>query len=206
MEVSLTLASTAALFGALLALALVPGVSVLTVTARAAAHGFAHGAAASAGIVAGDLVFVLVAMFGLAVLAEQMGDAFRWLRYAGGIYLIVLGIGLWRSRTAAAGPVGDRGASLPASFMSGLLVTLADQKAILFYLGFFPAFLDLAAMTQADLAIVVAVTVVAVGGAKLGYAWAAHRAGHFIGPRAGVALNGLAAAIMVAVGGVLLVA
>ena len=34
--------------------------------------------------------------------------------------------------------------------MAGLLVTLADQKAILFYLGFLPAFMDLDAITPAD--------------------------------------------------------
>jgi threonine/homoserine/homoserine lactone efflux protein len=204
MQTTLTLASTAALFGSMLVLALVPSVSVLTVSARSAAYGLSHGAAAALGIVAGDLIFVLVAVFGLALLAETMGDAFRWLRYAGGVYLIVLGIGLWRARANDATAGAAKNASLPASFMSGLLVTLADQKAILFYLGFFPAFFDLAALTRTDLAIVAAVTVFAVGGAKLAYAVAARGAGRIVGSHAGTALNALAAAIMVAVGMALL--
>ena len=57
------------------------------------------------------------------------------------------------------------------------MITLADQKAILFYLGFFPAFLDLAALSVADTAIILLVTIVAVGGVKLVYAWLAGSGG-----------------------------
>jgi len=46
------------------------------------------------------------------------------------------------------------------------MITLGDQKAILFYLGFFPAFLDLKAISALDAVIVLAITVVTVGGAK----------------------------------------
>jgi len=50
------------------------------------------------------------------------------------------------------------------------MITLGDQKAILFYLGFFPAFLDLVAMSALDTAVILLVTTVAVGGVKLAYA------------------------------------
>lgn len=65
--------------------------------------------------------------------------------------------------------------------MADFLVTLADQKAVLFYLGFLPAFVDLSQRNLVDTAVVIAITVLAVGGVKLGYAALADRA--FIRPR-----------------------
>ena len=120
--------------------ALIPGVSVLAVSARSAAFGFAHGIFTSLGIVVGDMAFILVAIYGLSVLAGLMGNYFFLIKYLGGAYLIWLGIVLWRSKSKVE-KVADSGkSSLPSSFMTGLLITLGDQKAILFYLGFFPAF------------------------------------------------------------------
>ena len=89
--------------------------------------------------------------------------------------------------------------------MTGLLITLGDQKAILFYLGFFPAFLDLSEMTPADTLIIIIIATLGVGGAKLVYAFLADRARVlFDGSGAARGLNLLAAGIMVAVGVVLL--
>jgi len=83
--------------------------------------------------------------------------------------------------------------------------TLGDQKAILFYLGFFPAFMDLKALTMLDALIVILIAAVAVGSVKLGYAWAASRAGALVGVRVGRPLNIVAACVMIVVGAVLMV-
>jgi len=193
----------AALFGAMAMLAAVPSVSVLAVCARAAASGFLHGVSTAAGVVAGDIVFILLAMFGLALLAGAMGDAFHLLRYPAGAYLVWLGIRLWRSGAGGdetARATGAKDNSLAASFMTGLLITLGDQKAVLFYLGFLPAFINLAAVTPVDVVVVSAIAVAAVGGVKIGYAWMAHRAGAILGSGAGRVMNRLAAALMCAVG------
>ena len=44
----------------------------------------------------GDIVFILLAIFGLAVLAETLGDYFAFVKYLGGAYLIGFGVMLWR--------------------------------------------------------------------------------------------------------------
>lgn len=200
----MTVAGMAALFGAMAVLAAVPSVSVLAVTSRSASHGFGHGAATSLGIVAGDLVFVLLAVFGLALLVEALGETFFLVRYLAGALLIWLGVSLWRAPVRPED--GDAPeASLLSSFMAGLLLTLADQKAVLFYLGLLPAFVDLAAISLMDVAAVAAVTIVAVGGVKLGYAYAADRAGAVLGKSAGRVMNRLAACVMMAVGFFLIV-
>ena len=58
-------------------LAVIPSVSVLAVSARAAAFGFSHGLFTALGIVAGDIIFILVAVYGLVFIAEAMGEQFR---------------------------------------------------------------------------------------------------------------------------------
>lgn len=74
MESGLTPANLAALAGVLVVGASVPSLSVLTVSARSAALGFSHGALTSAGIVVGDMIFILIAIYGLSVLASLLGD------------------------------------------------------------------------------------------------------------------------------------
>lgn len=189
-----------ALSGAMLVLAAVPSVSVLTVSARSASAGFTHGALAAVGVVAGDLCFILLAMLGLALLVEAMGSLSYLLQYLGGAYLIGLGIVLWRRRSRPPGFRDAAGASRLSSFASGLLVTLGDQKAILFYLGFLPAFFDLNALAVSDIVAIVAITILTVGGVKLGYAYAAHKAGRALGGKAGHAMRIAAACTLIGVG------
>lgn len=202
----MTLNTLLALFAAMALLAAVPSVSVLTVIARSASGGFVHGAFATLGVVTGDLLYILLALTGLAFLADAMGGLFVVLTYLGGVYLIGLGYVLWRNKTPPTMPeAGGSVRSLKSSFATGLLVTLGDQKAVIFYVGFLPAFVDLSAVTVWGVAAVMAITVLAVGGVKLAYAYAAHKAGRQIGARAGTVLNRLAAALMIAVGVLILV-
>ena len=185
----------------MIVLAIVPSVSVLAVTARAAAFGFTHGLFTALGIVAADILFILVAVYGLALIAEMMGDQFRLIQYIGAAYLIWLGISLWRAETTARAANSVQQSSWSSSFLTGLLITLGDQKAILFYLGFFPAFIDLSKMTPADTLIIVLIAILGVGGAKLVYAFLADRASAMLqDSRALRGINILAACIMIAVG------
>jgi threonine/homoserine/homoserine lactone efflux protein len=182
-------------------LAIVPSVSVMAVTARAAAFGFTHGLFTTLGIVFADILFILVAIYGLALIAEMMGDQFRLIQYIGAAYLIWLGISLWRADAKARTSDSLSQSSWSSSFLTGFLITLGDQKAILFYLGFFPAFIDLSVMTPVDTLIIVLIAILSVGGAKLVYAFLADRASlMFKDSRALHGINMLAACIMIAVG------
>src|SRR5690554_6318689 len=96
--ITMSLGEILALFAAMVTLALVPSTSVALVVARSSSAGFSNGSAVAAGIVVGDLVFVFLAVFGMAVLAEVMGSFFLILRYLAGAYLIWFGISLMRSK------------------------------------------------------------------------------------------------------------
>ena len=182
-------------------LAIIPSVSVLAVTARSAAFGFTHGVLTALGIVAADILFILVAVYGLAIVAELMGAQFKLVQYLGGAYLVWLGISLWRADAKAHKPDEIKQSSRSSSFLTGFLITLGDQKAILFYLGFFPAFIDLTRMTMADTLIIIVIATIGVGGAKIFYAYLADRARTvFKNTRAIRAINILAACVMITVG------
>ncbi len=200
LESTLTLTTISALLGTLIVLAIVPSVSVLAVSARAAAFGFTHGMFTALGIVVADILFIVIAVYGLALVAELMGDQFRLIQYLGAAYLVWLGISLWRADAKARAADSVSQSSWLSSFLAGFLITLGDQKAILFYLGFFPAFIDLSTMTPVDTLIIILIAIVGVGGAKLVYAYLADRAAVvFRDSRALRGLNRLAAGIMIVV-------
>lgn len=204
MNATLSLGKLAALFGAMAVLAALPSVSVLAVTAKSAGSGFLHGLLTALGIVVGDMIFILIAIFGLVLLVQTLGSAFFWIQYACGAYLIWLGLRLWRSRWQQSQATRDSNSSLLGSFLTGLLITLADQKAVLFYMGFFPAFFDLAKLTALDVLLLLLVTLFAVGGVKVGYAYAAARTSLSLGSRM-VLINKIAAALMVIAGIVVII-
>jgi threonine/homoserine/homoserine lactone efflux protein len=200
METSLTYSTSATLFSAMLVMALVPSLSVMTVSARSAAFGFAHGVSTAIGVVAGDIVFILIVILGLAAIAESMEGLMLILKYGGGAYLVYLGIKLWRSKPKLQESEESPAESIASSFMAGFLLTLSDQKAILFYLVFFPAFVDLSKLTFVDAIIIVIIATLSVGGAKLAYAFMAEKASKLLTPKIHLAMNVLASLIMICVG------
>ena len=177
---TMSLVEIIALFVVMTILALVPSTSVALVVARSSTAGFLNGGAVVAGIVVGDLVFVFLAVLGMAALAEVMGNLFLILKYLAGAYLIWFGICLMKSKPSLQVEAPGRSAStLSESFLSGLILTLGDMKAIFFYASLLPAFVDLATIKTSDMAIIVILTIVAVGGVKLGYAYSAMRVASF---------------------------
>lgn len=202
----MSLVEILALFTVMSALALVPSTSVALVVARASSAGFSNGCAVAAGIVIGDLIFVLLAVLGMTALAEVVGSFFLILRYLAGAYLIWFGISLMRSKAPLQVEHSGRSASkLSASFFSGLLLTLGDVKAIFFYASLFPTFVDLATIRTLDIAAIAMITIVAVGGVKLGYAYFAGAVASFvINHRAERAVKVTAGGLMVGVGSYLI--
>tara|TARA_E500000318_G_scaffold4924_1_gene4991 strand:+ start:6954 stop:7586 length:633 start_codon:yes stop_codon:yes gene_type:complete len=169
------------LFFVLAGMAALPSSSVALVVARSAMSGVPHGLAVAAGVVAGDLIFMAMAILSMAALASQLGALFLLIKYAAGLYLVWFGVGLIRRQRGnissgehASAPKNGRG-GLVTSFVAGLLLTLGDIKAIFFYASLLPTFVDLGALSGTDVALLSAVTVMSVGGVKVVYAVAASR-------------------------------
>lgn len=200
MQSSMTFSSLIALFSSMVILASIPSVSVLAVSTRSATSGFIHGVFTTIGVVLGDIIFIIIAIWGLSFFAETMEGLFILIKYLGGAYLILLGIGLCRSKSKDVKTEEVVETSLLSSFLAGLSITLADQKATLFYLGFFPAFLDISKISYLDTLIIIVITIVSVGGVKLGYAFMADRAKLLMSSKIRKGMNIAAGCVMIAVG------
>ncbi len=204
---NLTLYSSGALFTSMLLLALIPSMSVLIVSTRTATSGVRHGLATAGGIVVGDLVYIVIALFGLTLLSGWMANYGYLIRYVGGAYLIYLGINLLRATSPHAQPEQvNATTSIYNSFLSGLFLTLADQKVILFYLGFFPAFINLSTITLLDTSLVMLIAIFAVGGAKVFYVILIDRTRSLLTSPKHIYLYKLGGAILITIGCLLLLA
>ncbi|MEN8198815.1 MAG: LysE family translocator [Thermodesulfobacteriota bacterium] len=186
---------------AMFLLAASPGPGVFATVARALASGFSHAAVLVLGIVLGDLIFLLLAIYGLSAIADLLGNFFTLVKCVGGLYLIWLGIQIWRTPAAPDQVTGTVELSWKKNFSSGLIITLANPKVILFYLGFLPAFVELSALTTMDVLLIAAVVVVVLSSVLLSYAWAASQTGRFFKTQSSFRLlNRCAGGTMVTVG------
>jgi threonine/homoserine/homoserine lactone efflux protein len=202
----MTAGSILALTGAMLAIAIVPGPSDFLVVARSITAGFAHGVAVTLGVIAADYVFILAAIFSLGLIASQFGELFAVIKYVCGFYLIALGVATLRTRNEQQVESGLQAGSWAASLSSGFLVTLGDPKAIFFYLGFLPAFVDMANATWRDAVIVMAVATVTIAVVKLSYAYGSGRAKVLLETgRAHTAMQAMGGSVLAGTGAFLLV-
>lgn len=171
----MSIIETITLFGIMVALAAIPSSSVALVVTRSATLGVSNGIAVAAGIILGDLVFVMLAILGLSVVANAMGSLFMVIKYLGAIYLLWLGFSLLKAQsktTITVNKAREKG-NLVASLLAGLILTLGDVKAIVFYVSLFPVFIDLTALKVTEVLIIIFITVVSVGGVKVCYALSA---------------------------------
>ena len=189
---------------AMAVLAATPGPGVFATVGRALASGFRQAAIVVLGIVIGDLVFLLFAVYGLAAVAQWLGGLFTLVKYAGAAYLIWLGIGLWRAPVGHAAVTSLTEVTWPRNLLSGLLITLGNPKVILFYLGFLPAFIDLGDLDGLGVSLIALVVSVVLGSILLLYAYLAARARQLLLDRAARRLlNRTAGGVMIATGAVL---
>ncbi len=170
----MSLESWIALVFALTLLGLSPGPAWASVVATSIARGFAAAAAMALGVALADVVFLLFAVFGLVLLAKALGALFLAVKLAGAAYLIWLGIRLWRHPPAVPDAPPTAGRPL-GPFLAGFALTLGNPKAIAFYLGFLPAFMDLAAIDGWDVALMALTTFTVIAAMLSGYAAAAVR-------------------------------
>jgi threonine/homoserine/homoserine lactone efflux protein len=163
--------------------ALTPGPAVAAIVARAIDRGARPALCLSAGVLAGDLLFLALAAAGMAAVAQSSGEIFVVLRWAGAAYLAWQGLSLWLSAPPEVGsatpPLAGQARSLWGDFAAGLLLMLGHVQAMLFYAALLPGFVDFGSLGLADFLLVALLIVVIIGGVNAGYALLASRARRF---------------------------
>ncbi|WP_300673373.1 LysE family translocator [Desulfoluna sp.] len=168
------LLSFTALASAMVILALTPGPGVFATIATALSSGFRATLSLIFGLVTGDICYLLFAIFGLSLVAEAMGAFFIFIKIGAGAYLVYLGVRLLFA--APCRPEDTPPSSTGKTYLSGLFITLANPKVILFYCGFLPAFMDLKALTPTGVALTALTVATVVTTVLCGYALLASRA------------------------------
>jgi threonine/homoserine/homoserine lactone efflux protein len=162
--------------------ALTPGPAVTAIVARAIADGPRPAMAINAGVVTGDLLFLGLAVGGMAAAAHSLGEYFAVLAVLGAAYLAWQGVRLWRTepRVAAVARAGHE-SHFWRNYAAGLLLMLGHVQAMLFYAALLPGFVNLGSLRLPDLLLLAAMLVVVIGGVNTGYAVAASRSRRFFG-------------------------
>jgi homoserine/homoserine lactone efflux protein len=121
-------------------LVVVPGPTVTVIIANSLRYGARAGLLNVAGTQLGLAVMLAIVILGLGTVLETLGWWFDVLRWAGALYLIWLGIRLFRST----GSLGNPNVPLPRGgfFFQGFVVLMSNPKVIVLFGALFPQFID----------------------------------------------------------------
>jgi threonine/homoserine/homoserine lactone efflux protein len=178
----------------------IPGPGNLALLTATGKGGVRAGMAATLGVIAGDQVLLWLAVAGLSAVLINYPSLYSSVKWAGAAYLIGLGYSLFNAKAGDA-PVLDM--KPEHYFRQGLLITVLNPKAIVFYMAFFPLFVDprihLGLITFGFMALTIAVLTFVYG---LVVVLLAHHLAERVraNPLATVMLNKVAGALLIAFG------
>ncbi len=156
------------------------------------------------GIVIGDLTFALMAMLGLAAIANNFTFIFLALKVIGGSYLIYLGYKSWI--TAKIKEIkGKSEESRWKLLSSGFLLTASNPKDLIFFISFLPAFMNLKDATIIDIATASMVIAITFFLTLSAYAILADRARNLFSDKIAMTYLNRGAGIMLATVGLLVI-
>ncbi|MEC6796224.1 LysE family translocator [Photobacterium sp. S4TG1] len=199
----MSLEAAIAFFFAIFIFAITPGPGVFAILAKAMVEGPRQCIMMALGMVASDLLYLQLACFGLATIAENWSEVFVIIRYVGAGYLIYLGYKMITAFTHNQSiPNQEKPQQTPlASFSHGFLISASNPKVILFYVSFLPTFIDLTRLNSTDIILISVLSSIALMSAIMLVAYGASRLAKVIKtPIAQQRLNKTAGGIMIAAG------
>ncbi|MCB1888407.1 MAG: LysE family translocator [Rhodocyclaceae bacterium] len=141
-------------------LLVIPGPTILTVISYSLSHGARANVPLVAAVALGDSTALLASLLGLGAVLAASAFWFTVVKVVGGLYLLVLGLGMLRSKAVSLpveaaldlSPKGGAG----RLFAHTWLVTALNPKGIIFFTAFLPQFIDPAGDTHRQLWILAA--------------------------------------------------
>ena len=154
----LGIADYGAFCAAILLFLALPGPGTFALLTSTGHGGLRAGAAATLGLIVGDQLLLWLAVAGMAALLAAHPVVFKAVQYGGAAYLGWIGLKLVFARPGAASPIRIE----PHHYArQALFITLLNPKAVVFYMAFFPLFIDPAqhrgVVTFAAMALTIAV-------------------------------------------------
>ena len=138
----------ASIVGVIIIGAMTPGPSFIVVAQISLANSRAHGLSAALGMGLGALVFASLALLGLHIIFTQVVWLYTAFKVLGGLYLLYLGVKIWRGAKTPLGSSGNDANSDPRanqtlfrSFSYAFMTQISNPKAAIIYSGVFAVFL-----------------------------------------------------------------
>ncbi|WP_295957256.1 LysE family transporter [Rhodoferax sp.] len=133
------IANYAAFVAAIIVFLMIPGPGNLALITSTSKGGIRGGLAATLGVILGDQVLMWTAVAGVAALLASYPVAFAAVQWLGAAYLAYLGGKMLLAKAGDAPILNIK----PSHFLrQALVITLLNPKAIVFYMAFFPLFVD----------------------------------------------------------------
>jgi threonine/homoserine/homoserine lactone efflux protein len=144
---------------AVLVFLMLPGPGTFALLMSTSKGGFRAGAAATFGVIAGDQLLLWSAVAGVAAVLAAHPLAFKSVQYLGAAYLAWIGFRLLFPRPGAWSPVTIQ----PRDYArQAFFITLLNPKAIVFYMAFFPLFINPTTHRGLPTFVAMAVTIAAI--------------------------------------------
>ena len=128
--------SLLALVVATAVLVVIPGPNVALIVANSLKFGFRMGVVTVLGTTAGLAVQLALVVAGMVAVIQVAADALTWIRWAGVVYLVWLGVRTWRAPASDLSEVR----AAPVMFWRGCLLAAVNPKTLLFNAAFIPQF------------------------------------------------------------------
>jgi threonine/homoserine/homoserine lactone efflux protein len=119
----------------------IPGPTIILVVSQAITHGRRSVIPLATGVLLGDFTAMAFSLLGLGAILSASAALFVSLKWIGAIYLIYLGVKLWRSHSADTSVAySEKGNSARSLFKNAFIVTALNPKSIAFFVAFLPQF------------------------------------------------------------------
>lgn len=172
-----------------------PGPGVVMTLTNAIRYGVRGTIGGIFGVAFGAFVVAAISATSLGVLLATSAVAFTIMKYVGAVYLVYLGLKLWRAPGLQFNEAAAHEAGFGKRFLEGISLQLTNPKAIFFFLSVFPQFIDASAGYARQFLLLVVTYSALVIVIHCLYAFTARRAKAWLtSPRGGRAVNKAGAA------------
>ena len=122
---------------------IIPGPTIILVISQAVRHGRKSVVPLATGVVLGDFTAMTLSLLGLGAIMTASAALFTLFKWIGAIYLLYLGVNLWRAKPDSSFILREKeDASTRSLFKSSFIVTALNPKSIAFFVAFLPQFIS----------------------------------------------------------------
>ena len=121
---------------------MIPGPTILTVISYSISHGYKVKIPLICAVTLGDSTALVLSLLGLGTLLASSAVWFTIVKYMGGLYLIYLGIKLFKSGISSKIEEKNENISSVKLLLNTYLVTALNPKGIIFFVAFLPQFIN----------------------------------------------------------------